>query len=56
MGAGQLEREIGEGTWVVSPADPELVLDTPPEKIWTSALVAQGIDPAALVPGGGEEA
>ena len=55
-GPGQLEREIGEGTWVVAPADPKMVLDTTPEKIWTCALTAQGIDPAALVPGGGEEA
>jgi len=55
-GPGQLEREIGEGTWVVAPADPKMVLDTPPEEIWTLVLRSQGIDPAALVPGGGEEA
>jgi putative transcriptional regulator len=55
-GPGQLEREIGEGTWVVGSADTEMVLDAPLETIWSRALLAQGIDPAALVPGGGEEA
>lgn len=55
-GPGQLEREIGEGTWVVSPASPKTVLDTTPAKIWAEALRAEGIDPAAMVPGGDEEA
>jgi len=55
-GPGQLEREIGEGTWVVSTASPETVLDTDPTEIWAEALRAEGIDPAAMVPGGGEEA
>jgi putative transcriptional regulator len=55
-GPGQLEREIGEGTWVVAPATAKTVLDTPPEQIWSVALRSQGIDPAALVPGGSEEA
>lgn len=55
-GPGQLERELGQGTWVVGPSDPALVLDVPPERIWEDALRAQGIDPVALVPGGGSEA
>jgi putative transcriptional regulator len=55
-GPGQLEREIGEGTWVVSPASPKTVLDTPPTEIWNEALRSLGIDPTAMVPGGGEEA
>jgi len=55
-GPGQLEREIGEGTWVVSPASPKTVLDTPPEEVWNEALRTLGIDPTAMVPGGSEEA
>ncbi len=51
---GQLEREIAEGSWIVAPVDPLLVLDRPPESIWLEALRANGIDPAAIVPGGGE--
>jgi putative transcriptional regulator len=55
-GPGQLEREITEGSWVVAPIDPRLVLDSPPDEVWSNCLRAQGIDPAALVPGGSEEA
>jgi putative transcriptional regulator len=55
-GPGQLEREIGEGTWLVAAADPILVLDTGPEEVWRSSLHAIGIDPASLVSGGGGEA
>ena len=52
-GPGQLERELEEGTWLVSPADAGLVLETTPEAVWTGALRAMGIDPASLVSGGG---
>ena len=55
-GAGQLEREITEGTWIVSPADPMLVLDSPATEIWLQALKAVGIDPSALVPGSDAQA
>jgi putative transcriptional regulator len=53
-GPGQLEREIGDGAWIIGPADPLLILDTPVEIIWGAALRENGIDPAAIVPGGGE--
>jgi putative transcriptional regulator len=52
-GPGQLEREISEGAWVISPADPALILDERPGRIWELSLRAIGIDPAALVAGGG---
>jgi putative transcriptional regulator len=55
-GPGQLEREIGEGSWIISPVDPKMVLDSPPEEVWNRCLTAMGIDPAALVPGGTDEA
>ena len=55
-GPGQLEREIGEGSWIVAPVDPNLVFDRTPEEVWAESLRAIGIDPAAIVPGGGEEA
>ena len=55
-GPGQLEREIGEGSWIISPADPGLIFDRTAEDIWTGSLRAIGIDPAAIVPGGSEEA
>jgi putative transcriptional regulator len=55
-GPGQLEREIGEGSWLVTAADPRLVLETRPEEVWDHSLRAMGIDPASLVSGGGGEA
>jgi putative transcriptional regulator len=55
-GPGQLEREITDGSWVVCSADPETVLDMPPDAMWRNCLASMGIDPAALVPGGGVEA
>ncbi|HKQ61993.1 MAG TPA: YqgE/AlgH family protein [Candidatus Polarisedimenticolaceae bacterium] len=55
-GPGQLEREITEGSWVIAPVDPALVLDVPPDAIWEQVLRANGIDPTLLVPGSAEEA
>ncbi len=53
-GPGQLEREINEGSWIVRPVDARLVLDRPPEDVWTTALRDIGLDPGAIVPGGFE--
>ncbi len=50
-GPNQLEDEIAAGTWLVARAEPELVLESPPEEIWQRSLAKLGIDPAALVPG-----
>ena len=55
-GAGQLEREIKEGTWLAYPADPKMVLEKPPAEVWSGTLRAMGIDPALLVSGGVGEA
>jgi putative transcriptional regulator len=54
-GPGQLEREIGEGSWIIAPVDPDLILDSPPDEVWNRCLDALGIDPSLLVPGGGAE-
>jgi putative transcriptional regulator len=53
---GQLEREIAEGSWIVTPVDAKLILDLRPEEMWVEALKANGIDPAAIVPGSPQEA
>jgi putative transcriptional regulator len=53
-GPGQLERELAEGSWIIATSDPALVLDHDPSEMWRGALTAMGIDPAAIVPGGGE--
>lgn len=54
-GPRQLEGEISEGSWILAPADPILVLDAPTEHVWKRSLASVGIDPAVLVPGGGGE-
>jgi putative transcriptional regulator len=53
-GPGQLEREIADGAWIIAPADPALVLDRDPSEVWRESLRSLGIDPGAIVPGGGE--
>jgi putative transcriptional regulator len=55
-GPGQLDRELGEGSWLVGAVDPTLVLDARPAEVWGRTLRAMGIDPAALVSGGSGEA
>jgi putative transcriptional regulator len=37
-GAGQLEGEIARDDWLVAPADPALVFDTPRERVWDEAM------------------
>jgi putative transcriptional regulator len=48
---GQLEREINEGSWIIAPVSADLVLDHPPDGMWSKALADNGLDPAAIVPG-----
>lgn len=37
-GAGQLEAELARDDWLVGPADPDLVFDTPRERVWGEAM------------------
>jgi len=53
---GQLEREIAEGSWIVTPVDAKVILDLAPGEMWVQALMDNGIDPAAIVPGSSQEA
>ena len=52
-GPGQLAAEMVHGSWLHADASPELVFDTPPEAIWSSALRSLGVNPETLVPGEG---
>lgn len=45
-GPGQLEHEMQQNSWLPGDVTPELVFDTPPEKVWEEAL-----RPLALSPG-----
>ena len=47
-GAAQLEAEIAEGAWVVSPASEDLVFDARPDSLWRRALRRLGGPWAAL--------
>lgn len=48
-GAGQLVEELIEGAWIVAPASPDLVFDSPRGSLWQASLRGLGIDPATLV-------
>jgi putative transcriptional regulator len=52
-GSHQLESELAQGAWLTTEVTPELVFDTPPERMWDVALRSLGIEPGALVPGAG---
>lgn len=43
-GAGQLEFELGENSWLTVPADAELLFDTPLEERWQRAAGRIGVD------------
>jgi len=52
-GEHQLESELAQGAWLTAAVTPELIFDTPPERMWEEALRSLGIEPGALVPGVG---
>lgn len=43
-GAGQLEREIAENSWLSGPADHRILFDTPVESRWRAAAELMGVD------------
>jgi len=43
-GAGQLEREISENSWLSGPASREIVFDMPVEQRWKAAAQLVGVD------------
>ncbi len=49
-GAGQLEREMAENSWLSGPADPEILFETPDETRWEAAAARLGVD-LGLLPG-----
>lgn len=48
-GAGQLESEMKQGSWIPVDLDYSLVFETPIEKRWEAALATLGIDPARVI-------
>ena len=47
-GAGQLEREIAENSWLNGPADRLILFDTPVEHRWQKAAQLAGVDLSLL--------
>ncbi len=43
-GAGQLERELAENSWITAPADAQLLFDTALESRWQAAAGRIGVD------------
>lgn len=43
-GAGQLEYELGENSWITVPADPDLLFRTPLDQRWQEAAGRIGVD------------
>lgn len=48
-GAGQLEREMKEGSWIPVDLDYDLIFETPVDARWEAALASLGIDPARVI-------
>jgi putative transcriptional regulator len=47
-GAGQLEHEIAQNSWLTVLASPSVIFGTPPEERYPAAMRLLGIDPAML--------
>ncbi len=52
-GAGQLEREVLDNSWLSGPADSDIIFNIPYDKRWASATRLLGVDPDQLVGGAG---
>ncbi|HZH02740.1 MAG TPA: YqgE/AlgH family protein, partial [Myxococcaceae bacterium] len=52
-GPQQLERELTVGSWLFTEAAVDTVLDSEPDQLWDETLRGMGVNPLALVPGGG---
>jgi putative transcriptional regulator len=47
-GPGQLDCELHASAWLISDIDPDLIFETPPDRMWEAAIRRLGADPAAL--------
>jgi putative transcriptional regulator len=48
-GAGQLERELAQGTWILAPVTSEAVFEVPRDDLWHHVVRSLGVDPSRLV-------
>lgn len=47
-GPGQLDEELAQSSWLVAPVEPDLVFQTPIDRVWDAVIRRLGADPAAL--------
>jgi putative transcriptional regulator len=47
-GPGQLEEELKASAWLLSDIDSDLLFNTPPDRLWDSAIRRLGADPSTL--------
>ncbi|MGE0868838.1 MAG: YqgE/AlgH family protein [Kofleriaceae bacterium] len=52
-GPGQLAAEMSRGAWLHTAAEPRLIFETPPERMWDTAIQSLGINPGDLLAGRG---
>lgn len=50
---GQLDEELKQNSWLVTPAKKEIIFNCPSERVWFKALSGMGIDPMRLSAAGG---
>ena len=48
-GAGQLEGEMKQGSWIPVDLDYSIIFETPIEERWSAALAKLGIDPGHVI-------
>lgn len=50
---GQLDHELRENSWLVTPAKKDIIFDCPAENVWFETISRMGIDPMRLAVAGG---
>lgn len=54
-GANQLEKELGENTWLLTPANPDIIFEVPPERRAEVAALQLGVDINLMSPRAGHD-
>lgn len=47
-GAGQLDGELAQSSWLLAPVEPDLIFSTPVDHMWEAAIRRLGADPSML--------
>lgn len=47
-GAGQLDVELAQGSWLMAPVQPDLIFETSSDQMWETAIRRMGAEPSML--------